>query len=347
MNREKLIVALTKLFPSVARNSVSEEFGDFRFIGKTLRACDGITMVQVTLDEDTGLDCRIPAEGLFKLLKGRSVADIDITLKGDELKIKGKGLKATYKVIPAKGGMLDNLDFDIDEWKEIPKGFLESIQKAAFASSKDSDQGVLCGVYVGKKRVIGSDGQRISCTTRKSELVDKSIIMPGELVAQLKMHSSSIDGWAIKGETIYFKVGEDTILAGQQIAGQYPSRVIAGLLKDEREMTTTVEFPEEAIQVLKSHAVQQAVETAGVDEAEVTVSFGEEGLTVHSTNAEHSYSLDDSLDIGEAAEAVKFKIDPGVLADLLQKNKKMKIGEGTFVAFTDKGHTYLAVVDKE
>src|SRR5574343_724070 len=140
MKRTVLIEALQKLYPAVSGKPLQEELGDFRIAGNVLRSADGQTMVQVTLPDTLGIDCRVAAAPLYKLLQSAKAEDVELTLDGTDLHVKCGRVKAKY-ASHLTGGILDTLPFKVEAWAAVPEGLLAGLGKCRFACSKDASRG--------------------------------------------------------------------------------------------------------------------------------------------------------------------------------------------------------------
>ncbi|KKN89661.1 hypothetical protein LCGC14_0235070 [marine sediment metagenome] len=349
MKRTKLIEAMEKLYPAVATNPIQEEMGDFRVSGNTLRAADGLIMVQVKMDEDTGLDCRVPAAPVYKLLTSSTMDEIELSANDGKLVVKADKhkLRGSYS-IQEEAPYLDDLKFDVEEWQDIPKGMISGIRMCRFAASKDASRGVLLGILLEGKDIIAADGFRIAQYQMGTDVGGPYVLSP-ELIAQVVHYGETITGWAVVDNVAYFKVGDDTIVAGRCLEGQYPPA--KEFLQEAKTLDKTFVLPEELVEVLNRHD-KQLTEVA-LEDREVTVTIDGGTVKISSTD-DVTYELEETLGEGDGDETdgakLKFSITPTFLAQVLKESRKMRFDDKSkFICFKsrDEGKfTYLATVER-
>ena len=346
MKRKQLIEALDKLLPAVANSPLSAEMGTFRFAGDTLRATDGLTMIQVKLPESTGLDCCIPAPKFRKLLDTLSGDEINIEQDGDDVKVKAGKVRAKYKAL-IEPGLLDNLDFEVNDWKPMDKPLIRAIKLARFAASLDASRGPLCGILLDTGGVLASDGFRIAhAKPLEATLAGDPFVLTLDLAAQVDKYSDKITGWARKDDIIYFRIGDDTIVAGKRVVGQYPDAL--EFLEQAKDLADQVVFPEATRESLSRHLEQQA-DVPELDR-DVEIKLAGNELTISSGST--GYSLEETLELdGEVGSKIRFKIHPRFLSDILGRSRRMKYdSEAKFILFEadvdDVEFSYLATVER-
>jgi len=341
MKRTELLKALDRLYPAVAGSPITPEMADFRVKADTLRSTDGQMMVQVKLAESTGLDCRIPAKQFYKLLSSLKTEDIELRAEDGRLRIGNKNLKGLYQVAD-EGGLLDNLDFDVEKWTELPEGFLKGIKLCKFAVSRDVSRGPLCGIHIRGDAFTASDGFRIANFRCGSEMSTGPIVIPVDVAAQLERYGEDVNGWAVKKDVVYFRIGEDTIIAGKLLVGDYPDA--AQFIEDSAKLKDSMVFPEETTNTLRRHLDQQ--NDIQVLDKEVTISVDGNILTVSSTDGVR-YELEETLELEDAVKPMSFKIHPGALMGILERTRRMWFDDSSrFVVFRDENFTYLTVIDR-
>jgi len=344
MNRKTLVNALETLYPSVSSKPILDEMGDFRIADKVLRSSNGLTQTQVTLPEPTGLNLRVKADKFFRLLRSLPDDDITMSVEGNDLTIKGGKSTAKYVTSPA-AEYLDGLDFDIPSWNPLPKGLVKGLKLCVESASGDVRRGVLCGALADGEWLVGSDGYRISRIPAKLPL-EKPVVLTADLVRQVFGHSASVDGWAVKGDVMYFKVGESAIVAGKLITGDYPD--VKPFFAEAEKLAGTVTLPESLKAGLKRHLEQQGeLPTASQD---MLVKLDGDEITTTSTD-KTTYSLTETAKLDKAVEKkLSFKVHPAVLLEILDRTRAMRYEPGLeFVLFEntmdDGTFQYLACVE--
>ena len=348
MKRTDLLKRLSIVNPTIAKNPPAEEMSCFRFDGDTIRGTNGRSMIQTKAPEGMDLDCTVPAAKFFKLISHMTADDVELELvlkPTPTLKIKAGRTNAKYKVF-TEGGMLDNLNFEPDEWTAIPTGLTDGLNFCKFAVSTDSARGSLCGVQISNDCVVASDGQRIARMPVTSET--KPFVLSVDLIDILLKHV--ITDWGIGGpnkETVYFRTEDNTVIAGQAMLGDFPDTT--EILSQVEELTLNIDMPAEVDGSLSRHLEQQ-MDMLTLDK-EVTISIADETLSLHSADTENSYTLDETFDLAEKASIpMAFKVHPEFLKDILGRTRTMRYSDDEslkFVAFTTAtGFQYLTCVDR-
>ena len=347
MNRAKLLKALEALNTAVAGKPILAEQGCYRIKGKTLRASDGVSLVQAELDEDTGLDCTVPASHLYKLIKGLGNPDVMLTVTEDnKLAVKTDKVRGRY-ALEAGPGMLDDLDFAVDTWADCPDGLKSGVAKCRFAASKDSSRQVYCGVLVKGDSVLASDGIRIACLKAKVQLSEQPVILSADAAALLDRKATEIKQWGVKGGSVYFKA-DGVIYGCRNVVGNYTDKVWAFLTKSDT-LDKRLTFPAIARDVIVRH-MDQMTEVLEMDR-EVEVKVDGKTMIVHSTDGVR-YDLEEELELATPLDVpVQLKAHPACLADILTTTKEMRYADGViFVAFVTETAAgefrYLTTVER-
>ena len=339
MKREKLLAALDVLFPVVSRTTIVEEMGNFWFTDSVIRTTDGLTQMQVTLAEPTGLSCLVPASKFYKLLQSLSIEDVDLTVKDGTLVIKSGRVVGKIQV-GVDAQILSELDFDVDAWLPIEKDDLAAALRACvFSVSGDVSRGIMCGILVKNNYVYSTDGYRASRYQLKRDTM-QTVVVPADLVMRAMKHSP--DGWAVKNDIVYFRVGNNTIIGGKVLQGDYPSVEVENLLVLPSGMNT-IEWPKGAGESAYRHELM--MDDLLSQDRTVQVTIDGKLLTLAS-QAENS-GLTETFDLAEDSGEVRFKIHSTFLGDILSRTKTMKHSDKLgFVVFGDSTFTHLMMVDK-
>jgi len=322
MKRKDIVKALDALDWAVSNKPIVEEMGCYRIKGKTLRTSDGSLLVQVELEEDTGLDCTVPAAGLKKLLK--DLKHDDVTLKIDKGKLtvmadRVRGRFALAAQADNEENLLDKLTFDADDWKPATAAFKAAVKTCRFAASRDTSKGVYCGVILKGPNALATDRIRIAGFKAKEELSAEAVVLPAEAAALLDRRAEEIEEWSISNNTVYFR-GKGITWGSRIPAGEYTNKVW-GYVDKASELSDKVEFPEAITDILQRHLDQQS-EVMDLDRA-VTIAISDKELNVSSTDGVR-YEMEETADLaGSATGEIKFEIHPQCLLDILSTTSTM------------------------
>jgi DNA polymerase III sliding clamp (beta) subunit (PCNA family) len=331
--------ALELLYPSVATKATAEELGCFRLKGQIIRASDAVSMVQVDLGVDTGLNCLIPATELYKLLKGLATEEVTLTQDADGVALVAGKVKGHFAILQ-ESQIIDLLDFTVDAWQPAPAELLKALSLCLFSASKDASRGVLCGVNVNGAQITSTDGSRVSRYTAKDCFTEASVTVPCGLIARMTAYGEAVTGWAVKGDTIYFRIGENAIIGSKVVAGVYPNA--DNFFQQAAMAKAVVVFPVGATDSLKRHQDLQA----DVDPVNRRVDLVFDGnlLSIKSSDSSR-YDLQEEL-LMETGVPVKFTlgINPAFLTDILQRTKSMQYDPKiNFVVFDCGAFRHLAM----
>ena len=335
MNRKKLTDALAALDWAVSTKPIVEEMGCYRINGKNLRASDGALLAQVVLDEDTGLDCTVPAAGIGKFLKDLKADAVDFKLEQGKLTVTAGKVRGSF-ALAAGPGVLDDLKFDVTEWTPATPALKDAIRRARFTSSTDATKGVYTGVLVKGDSNIATDKIRIASFKAKAgELSSGPVIFPAPAAELLDKRAADVDAWAAVGGMIYLR-GKGITWGCQAPVGDFTDKVWTYVTMAEEKLTASVDLPEGLAAALRRHLDQQG-NVMELDR-EVTLTIAGKSVTLSSTDGSR-YEIVEELDLAEAAARdVKFAIHPQCLLDILTTTRKMRYGGDAaggvpFVAF--------------
>jgi len=336
MNRKELVSMLTKLYPAVATKAILEDYLCFRLTDSSIRATDGLVQIELKTDKFAGLDTAIPAKRFFTLLSGLTDDDITLEKTGDELKVKAGRVKGTFK-LQAESGALDSLDFDVEEWQPVPEGLLRGLRACSFAVSRDASRGVMCGINVNGNACVATDSIRIVRDTGETTYTETPVIVPPRIVKLLDKYGSEIDGWAVKRDVVYFKVG-DVVIGGKCLLGDYPP--VEDFLKVE--LPSVVKFPDGVEQAVDLHCKMLADDPD--DDKEVKLTFAGNKLMMSSGDAACEFTQE--FDLAEEVGEMSFSVHPTLLGDALARSAEMKFEVGKpWVGFTSNTLECLVCVE--
>ena len=349
MKRDVLTNALELLYPAVASKPLAVELGAFRFSGRFARTSDAIMSVQVDFGTDTGLNCLIPADELYKLLRSLAVDEIGLTVDGDAICLTAGKVRGRFAIIK-DAPILDALDFTCDNWsKDNLPGLLSGLSLCSFSASKDASRGALCGISVNGNTILSSDGSRISRYVVKSTtlLAAMQVLVPLSIATRAINHGPAVTAWAAKGDTVYFRIGETCTVASKTINGAFPDP--GPFFDDAKTITEVVTFPINITESLKRHQdLQQELEPLN---RQVVLEISGTTVLVKSSDAAR-YQLEEDLVLETPVKApFTLAINPAFLVDILSKTRTMRYNsEKSFVVFefeTEHGcFTHLAMAKR-
>lgn len=345
MKRTDITAALETIVPAIASNAPVAELENFLIDGKIVQATDCRTMIRTSLSEDSGLKCLVPALPVYQLLSSLSLAEVDLKLVEDELKIVSGRVRGKFKVT-LDAQILDRLDFDVETWAKVPKGLVAALTTCKFSASTDTSRGAVAGVRIKDNQVYSSDGYRISIVTLpavEGGLENTEMVLPISIIKVLERYNeANVEGWVRKGDLVLFKLSTGTVIATKDIAGKYPDAETFAALEQAKEVTDEITFPDSLSESLLRHVALQR-DVADVDR-DVTISLEGNCLTIHSSGV--GAELEEELSLTAKVEGKYcFGIHPAFLLDILKRTTKMRYStDQDFVVFSTEGFQHLAMV---
>jgi len=338
MKTQPLLSAINAILPAVDSKGLVPEF-QFLYFHKTyVEATDGSLFLRAYLEEEIPEFC-VEAGVFHSLLRTVTSPDVEIELKDKTVILKAKGLK-TKLMMPAEPPDC-NIDFDTDSWTEIPDGLLEGLSLCRFTACPDQTAGALTGVRIEGDTVISCDRWRVSLYSLKKAF-SESITIPVTVIDQLERFSK-IDGYAIKGNTIYFDAV--TVKIGAKLLeGEYPSEPLLNQLKqieDAAELKLSKELRKEISEAGKRQNIIQSKMLEFDRETVFTVDKGKVKLTAES---EATGTIEETLDCKEAKKAsFSFRINPVFLLKSFAETDTLLYSEVNNIAAFE-GNNFMHLV---
>ena len=331
MNRKNLLNMLEALLPITGQTALMDEATCFRFSDNEIRVMDGKTMAIATLAEPHGLDCLIPAKKLVSWIKSVNDDDIRLTQSEDGNHVEAVGSRSKVKYgVTREGQHLDNLDFDVEDWKPVAKGMIDAVAAVRFAASSDASRGPLRGIKVGSDHCVASDGPRIVAGYWRAEDgsgVGQDLILSADAADILAKHSDEVDAWAIKGSVVYFRLTTGIVIGSAIVTGDYPPA--EAFLDKATELDMELSFPT-AILTSISRSISQQDDVPDQDREVRIRAEGKELIVETFATA----MLEDHIDLDrEVSRKFAFRIHPSLLAGILSRDSVMRYGDKDYVSF--------------
>lgn len=341
MNRKKLVEALDLLYDAVAKTPIKPELACFYFADDRIRSGDLEIAIQVILDEPTGLNCLVPAERFYNLLKSLPDDEIDLILEDTTLSVKTNRVKGKYQV-DLESGYLSSLDFDMDSWKDIPEGFIDALSICRFSVAKQAGSYAISGVCIRNDSITSTDGYRLSVVKFDEKLCDDEgdLILPMPVVGVVVGNADKVTTWTAKDESVYFQLGDSITVMSRTIQGKFPK--LEELLKGAESERQSIKLPEGLKQALN----RQISQMNSMDDYSVTITIEGKVLTVRSKSEYGAYEIEETLDLEtDSNEAFSFSFNPHFLLDVMQKTDMMLYSKDSkFVVFRADNFTHLAMM---
>jgi len=338
MKTQPLLSAISTILPAVNAKGLVPEFQFLYFHKDYVEATDGSLLLRAQLEEEMPEFC-VEAGVFHQLLKTVTAEEVEIRLKDKSVVLKAKGLKTKLN-LPAEVPECD-IDFDVDDWTEVPDGLLEGLSLCRFTACPDQTAGPLTGVRVEEDTVISCDRWRVSLFSLEKAF-GHSVTIPVNIIDQLGRFPK-IEGFAIKDSTIYFDA--DTARIGAKLLlGEYPSEPLLGQLdqiKDAEELKLTKELKGAISDAGKRQNIIQSKMLEFDRETEFTVDKGKVKLSAQS---EAIGAIEETLDCKKAKKAsFTFRINPVFLLKSFAETDTLLYSEPNNIAAFE-GNNFMHLV---
>lgn len=222
VDRKDLLAALTKVHGAVPNNTESlPVLADFRIMEGSIAATDLEVAVATSFELDD-LDCLVPAEKLFQVIKRLKTETVDIEMEGDQLVIKAKGHRSKLKSsadtesFPMEDAMGDVGD---DDWTGMPEYFTAGLQ-CVIPFAEDS-RAQLSGVCWHPEGLIASDGHRLIKYAMDGPIGKEEEIFLGLGLVQLLVFLGQPEAYACLADFLVFRY-DDTVVYGRPMDQTFP-----------------------------------------------------------------------------------------------------------------------------
>ena len=311
LNRESLLAILKIASAGAAmppRMVVLEQSDCFVFTGKELIAFNDEILVRTPSPLD--FDVVVAAADLLKVLGKLPDTEVEVSLKGGELRVEGKRRSAGIA-----GQAVIKLPFTEvpkpAKWSKLEDGTTGMLKQAGRTCGKDLSNPLTTVVHATPDVIEACDNFRLFRATMPTGFPSK-ILIPShaltalESVALTKVSLST--GWA------HFKTSGDAVLSVRCVADDYMN--LTPILKVEG--TETVELPGNLADMIDRAEVMGE----GADPL-VEITIAEAKLTILCRKDSGWYK--EEKKIKYAGKALKFQVNPKFLVEVLQRTAQVKI----------------------
>lgn len=343
IEREVFTGILTAVQPGLASREVLEQTQSFIFM-------DGYVM---TYNDEVSVRHPIPikvagavkADELYKLLRRTKLAVIDVEVNQGEgesgqgefivrTKTSQAGIALQSKITaPVKD--LKVPDVESDEWKDLPKNFMEALIFCSATVSSNMSRPIFTCIHINKGTAESSDSFRVT-TFKLSEPVTDSFLVPGAIIRFLKQYTleayCATEGW------LHFLTDKKAVFSCRTFSQDYPN--IAPLLNVEGESFDLPDGLEDVVQ--RAVVFVEGEEFAKDKRIDIKVKEGMMLLESHGVNG----WFKEKVSIRYKGEAFEFAITPDFLLQAYKMSKECIIGEGRLKMSGDQFAHVLALVEE-
>lgn len=329
---ERFKELLTILKPGLSNKDIIEQATKFVFMENKMITFNDEISIQVEL-EDLDFSCAVDSEQLYKLVSSLKAKEIKIELEEGELVFKAGRVRAGIVVDTDINLPLEEIDDNEEQWKKLPKNFVEGMKFVVGSCSTDMSSQIITCVNFSGNNVVGTDRYRISLFEYKRDLPFETLI-PAKTVKNLiafkpKFVDKGTGGW------IHFKNEEDIILSCRILNDKFPNNDHIFVMGK----TKKIELPDSLSEILDRVSIF-AEGVTQLDER-VNISFKKNKMIIESSSDNGWIRESEKVDYSETE--ISFSISPYAFKDIVKKNNKMEVGKGK-VMFSDKSWKYVAAL---
>lgn len=314
VNREELLESLkfARIGLSLKKETL-EQSNAFVFTGTNLFTFNDeiMTASRSLLD----ITAAVLADEFLKLLAKIPDDEVDISMKGGEVIIKGKKKEAGITCFAEIGLPFEEVPRP-EDWNNLDEKTGKMLQQAARCCGSDVMQELLTMVHVTPKMVESCDNSRLFRAEFKTGF-NKEVLLPGASINALRSLKlkkvSVVDGWAWFRDE---RGGEVAVRCSYQ---KYHDNLDALLKVGDSE---EVSLPGNLAEIVQRAEVMN--DTSHNAMVEINLSDGE--LTIKAQKDSGWYR--EKKRIKYEGNPVNFRVNPHFLIDVLERTRKVKIAEG-------------------
>jgi DNA polymerase III sliding clamp (beta) subunit (PCNA family) len=211
IEKRELLNALEIVKPGLSVKGIVEQSDHYIFDSGMIFTYNDDIAASYPLDLGLGR-FTVPARELHTLLNKLPDGSLSLALEDNQLIIESKG-KAGLLIEKEIRVPTEDLDRAYDaqgDWVSLPSGFVEGLELALYAVSRDQSAPALTCVHVAGNRIESCDNDRISVYTLDGKL-NFDLLIPAQAVGQLIKYEleymAESDGW------VHFQTKEDLLLS--------------------------------------------------------------------------------------------------------------------------------------
>lgn len=310
MKRQELLKAINSIKPGLSENSIVQQADLVLF--DTDRVMSYNDEIAVSMPFDSGIMGGIPANELLKLLQKMEKDEIKTTTKENQIIFQCGRTKAGFNVKEVEAPEL-GIDDKI-KWKNLPKDFIEAMMFCIFSAATDISKGILTCLKAEEKEMVTCDNFRLTQYKMASK-VAPPLLIPYQSARALINHQPV--KFAISDNWLHFQGEDGSVLSCRTMEGDYPD--IDHLFEVEG---ITVPLPPELKKTLgRTEVLAEDNETG----KSISLTLDKGKITCHGESVEGWVTETIKTDYDD--KKVSFKINPGMLSQILDKVNEAQIGD--------------------
>jgi len=335
LNKTNLQKALEIVQPGLATRELIEQSTSFVFMdGRVTTYNDEISISHPI--PNLGIEGAIQSTELYQMLAKLKKDEIEADVDENELILKAGRAKIGITLQQEITLPLEQIG-EQGKWKKLPEDFIQAIQFALGACSRDMSRPVLTCIHVNQEEgcIESSDSLRLVQIGLESQIPIKSFLIPASSAIELvKLPVTKVatgKGW------IHFKTEEDTVFSSRIFEDKYP------------ELTPFMGV--EGIEITFPRTISDILDRAGVfakrdhflDEV-IVVHIADNRIKVSSRSESGWFEEEANTRYNDSP--VSFLIVPYLLKDILSETRTCVICEDR-LKFEGLNWKYVSVLREE
>lgn len=317
INRQELIDALTKVKPGIADKEIIEQSSHFIFEEDRIWTYND--QIAISQEFKNGLSGAVKANEFYKLLNKLEDENFEISIQNGQFSIQGKTIVANIKIDPdIKLQPIQAPGINSKKWQILPEDFNESIALCIFSASRNMIRPELTCLWITGNTIFSTDSFRATKKKMKNE-VKENFLIPATSAKELtkyNVHKIYIEneGW------LHFTNKEHTMFSCRTFANvKYPEKIWSFFDVEGKE----INLPDSFEQII------DRVSTLVIEDFDLDRFIS---LTIDNNilicKGKGPYgSVSEKIDIDYNGKAIKIKVHPIFLAEIVKRLNSVTVGE--------------------
>lgn len=335
VNREELLNALkfAKL-GTPTRGETLEQSNAFVFVGGNLITFDDEIMTRSPSPFEEDVEVAVLADEFLKLVEKFPDEELDITIKGEEIHLKGNKKDAgvtcfneillPYDAVPKPGKMT-----------ELHQDTPKMLQQAARTCGNDVTQELTTVVHVSPDMIEACDNWRMFRVNIPTGFNEEGLLPASSIMKLNGLNLSAVsivDGWA------HFKTNENKVISIRCSKEKYHEGMDQLLNIGDAEQ---VNLPPNLSDVINRTIVMMNVE----DDPKIKVHLKEGQLVLESRKESGWYK--ERKGIKYSGKDIVFEVNPKFLMEILQRTRKVFISQKKRMKIVDDNIIFVVAMYQE
>lgn len=243
VNKAELLKICNLVKPGIAKKDVIEQATHYIFSGEDIATFnDKICIIHPFKSE---IVFSTKANEFYKIVENIEELNFDLSLDGDNVKIKSKGTSAKRSTVVGDTAMVTQLIANLKDcmigkgfWKKLPKDFTDGIYLTSFSASRDLTSGITTCCAIRGDAIYTTDNIRVSTYIMDSSM--DNILLPAKDAAELVKYK--VTEYGVSENWAHFRTEDGVIFSCKIMKGDYPFADLDGLFSEDEPILS---FPSE------------------------------------------------------------------------------------------------------